>query len=133
MKPLLFLLGSSLLLTTIAAQAIPQTYDETFAQTAVIYSEAAFCEKTDLDNWQCGMACDKLPGVTKLFRTGDEANGVFGYVAYNAKDNMIIVAFRGSDNIANWISNIDFFMTPYKGDTKMQVHRGFYAAYNLVS
>jgi hypothetical protein len=55
-----------------------------------------------------------VPGVTSLARLSDSANGIFGYVAYNPVNNQIIVAFRGSDNIANWISNINFFQTPYK-------------------
>jgi len=71
------LLGSSLALAK-------QTYNETFSQSAVYYSEAAFCEGEDLEDWKCGGACDKEPGVTKLFRIKDASNeGVFGYVAYN--------------------------------------------------
>jgi predicted lipase len=54
-------------------------------------------------------------------------------VAYNAKQDLIVVAFRGSHNIANWISNIDFFKEPYKGSSSMQVHTGFYADYILVA
>lgn len=32
-------------------------YDEKFSQKAVYYSEAAFCENDDLDNWKCGKSC----------------------------------------------------------------------------
>lgn len=46
---------------------------------------------------------------------------------------MIIVAFRGSNNMANWISNFDYFMEPYKGSDTMKVHTGFFADYDLVS
>jgi hypothetical protein len=31
-----------------------------------------------------------------------------GFVAYSPTHNAIIVAFRGSANIPNWIANIDF-------------------------
>ncbi len=70
-----------------------------------------------------------MPGVTSLTRLSDKTAGVFGYVAYNQLNDQIIVAFRGSDNMANWIANIDFFQTPYKNVTGAQVHRGFYASY----
>jgi putative lipase involved disintegration of autophagic bodies len=43
------------------------------------------------------------------------------------------VAFRGSVNIENWITNIDFKMRPYKSITGAKVHEGFYTAYAAVS
>jgi hypothetical protein len=85
-----------------------------------------------LENWKCGKSCDAVPGVTKVTRVSDYNSGVFGYVAYNNIDDQIVVAFRGSDNIANWISNIDFIQTPYKNVPDAYVHRGFYGSYLLV-
>ena len=108
------------------------SYDQNLSQRAVYQSLAAFCENNDLENWKCGKSCDAVPGVTSLTRLSDKTAGVFGYVAYNEKQDQIIVAFRGSDNIANWIANIDFFQTPYKNVPGAQVHRGFYASYNDV-
>jgi predicted lipase len=58
--------------------------------------------------------------------------GTFAYVGYNAAEDEIAVAFRGSHNIANWISNIDFTMTPYPAASGAQVHRGFLAAYKTL-
>jgi predicted lipase len=46
---------------------------------------------------------------------------------------MIIVAFRGSDNVDNTISDIDFFKTPYKQVPGAEVHEGFYIGYSNVS
>jgi predicted lipase len=43
------------------------------------------------------------------------------------------VAFRGSTNTANWISDIDYFMTPYKQVPGAYVHEGFYTGYANVS
>ena len=57
---------------------------------------------------------------------------MFGYVGYNQKDDEIVVAFRGSDNIVNWISNIDFLQIAYKDVTGAKAHRGFYLSYQLV-
>jgi hypothetical protein len=31
-----------------------------------------------------------------------------GYCGYDAAKNYIVVAFRGSDDIVNWINNFDF-------------------------
>ncbi len=54
-------------------------------------------------------------------------------MGYNAHDNQIIVAFRGSVNIQNWVTNIDFIQTNYKNVPGALVHEGFYAAYAAVS
>jgi hypothetical protein len=70
--------------------------------------------------------------VTKVTRVFDYNNGVFGYVAYNSLENQVVVSFRGSDNIVNWISNIDFLQTTYKNVTDAKVHRGFYGSYQVV-
>ena len=44
-----------------------------------------------------------------------------------------MVSFRGSVDIENWITNIDFIQTPYKNIAGAKVHEGFYAAYTAVS
>jgi predicted lipase len=44
-----------------------------------------------------------------------------------------VVSFRGSVDIENWITNIDFIQTPYKNIAGAKVHEGFYAAYTAVS
>jgi len=64
-----------------------------------------------------------------LTEISNEAKGTFGYVAFNPQDNQIVVAFRGSVNIANWVSNLDFIMKPFPGIANAQVHRGFYEAF----
>jgi len=68
-----------------------------------------------------------------LTQISNEVKGTFGYVAFNPHDNQIVVAFRGSVNIANWVSNLDFIMKPFPGISNAQVHRGFYEAFEAVS
>ena len=43
----------------------------------------------------------------------------------------IIVSFRGSSNIANWISNLSFNQVSYPKCNGCKVHNGFYSAWNL--
>ena len=68
-----------------------------------------------------------------MTQINNEPKGTFGFVAYNADDNEIVVAFRGSVNVANWVTNLDFIMKPYPGVTGAQVHRGFCDAFDAVS
>lgn len=48
-------------------------------------------------------------------------------MAYNWNSNEIIVSFRGSANIQNWITDLNFGMMKYPGsNTNAQVHSGFF-------
>ena len=46
----------------------------------------------------------------------------------------VILAFRGSANIQNWIANLGFAKTaPYSRFPGAEVHDGFYASYETVA
>jgi predicted lipase len=59
--------------------------------------------------------------------------GIQGYTGYSRSLNSIIVAFRGSSNIQNWILNIGTTRSSYSLCTGCSVHSGFYSGYNLVA
>jgi hypothetical protein len=64
----------------------------------------------------------------------DFIEGTFGFVAYNNLTNDIVVAFRGSDNTANWVEDGDYTFKAYPyGPQGAQVHRGFFDAYYSLS
>lgn len=47
--------------------------------------------------------------------------------------NAIVVVFRGSSNINNWIINIDAIRTTYPLCSGCSVHEGFYSGYTFVA
>ena len=57
------------------------------------------------------------------------------FVAYNEKDDEIVVAFRGTNgaDYENWITNINGWRVPYKVLANVYVHKGFSDAYNDIS
>lgn len=57
---------------------------------------------------------------------------IFGFVGYEPKLNAVIVSFRGSTDIANWIINLSTTRTSYPLCDKCSVHVGFNAGYNMV-
>ena len=94
------------------------------------YAAATFCDSNTLEYWNCGAACKQLPGVTDVNIVYEILMGTFGYVAYNTQTNNIIVAIRGSWDVANWVSDLDYFLKPYPdGPQGAMVHVGFYDAY----
>ena len=62
-----------------------------------------------------------------IFDILDNTNG---YIGYLPSDNSIYVAFRGSETILNWVTNLDTTKTDYTSfpECNCKVHDGFYAA-----
>lgn len=49
-----------------------------------------------------------------------------------SEQKAILITFRGSQDIKNWMTNLDTLQTNYPC-IGCAVHKGFYAAYNEVS
>ena len=97
-------------------------YSPSIATKAVYYSGASYCSASTLQSWSCGPACQKTGGVSNVTPIINSVRGTQCFVGYNAADNQIIVSFRGSRNIANWMSNIDYIQVPYKNVAGALVH-----------
>jgi hypothetical protein len=94
------------------------------------FSNAAYCSAANISYWDCApcRAADKDFVVSKVVSGG----GMQGFVG-QAPGNDIVVSFRGSDNIRNWIDNIDITKTDaYPKCDGCRVHTGFYKAWNSV-
>ena len=55
-----------------------------------------------------------------------------GFTGYSTTINAIIVSFRGSSNIQNWIVHLSANMVSYPKCSSCKVHAGFYASWNLI-
>jgi predicted lipase len=64
----------------------------------------------------------------------DYLEGTQGFAGYNPSRNEIVVSFRGSQNLANWYDNIDYFQKQYPGGPAgANIHIGFYDSYMTMS
>jgi predicted lipase len=91
----------------------------------------AYCPKTCLENWSCKTSAhDPLTEVSYIVFNLTQAPG---YIGYSASRNAIIVSFRGSQNIQNWIENLNFEKVPYIYCLRCEIHAGFYADYTAVA
>ena len=57
---------------------------------------------------------------------------IFGYTGFSEEENAIIVAFRGTVDIQNWIANLDAQQINYPGCSGCLIHEGFYDAFQTV-
>ncbi|CAG8545659.1 2105_t:CDS:2, partial [Diversispora eburnea] len=98
----------------------------------VNYAAAAYCRNDQLKNWTCGSRCVGEVIIEKFFH--DNLKGACGYIAYNKKSKSIIIAFRGSQDLANWAYNLEFALLDYEfpGVEGALVHRGIYEVYDRV-
>jgi predicted lipase len=58
-------------------------------------------------------------------------NNLQCFVGYDKTNNEIIISFRGSHNIPNWIDNLDTISVKYRNIKGSEVHRGFYELWML--
>lgn len=57
-----------------------------------------------------------------------------GYVAVDTVREEIVVAFRGSSDLRNWIADFDFLLVKYSGTgcSGCYVHDGFYSSWEEI-
>lgn len=118
-----------------AALMATANYEMNIASKSLYYAGAAYCDKSTLDNWNCGEPCKSNAGVSSISRIENELLDTFGFVTYNSVDNEIVVSFRGTNgaDFMNWLTNIVYYRVQYADVVGSQVHSGFYTAYSSVS
>ena len=55
------------------------------------------------------------------------------YIGYSPSKNLIVISYRGSANIQNWIEDFTFDKIPYKYCDKCEIHQGFFEDYKTVA
>jgi len=101
-----------------------------------MYSLSTYCStQQGLTTWTCSW-CTYVPippvSDMTIFETqGAGMEGTYGFVGRT--NESILVAFRGSKTIDNWIIDAEFAQTNYTPVAGALVHDGFYSAYQQVS
>lgn len=121
--------GTAILFHSVGASSYNQTTKIPFSY----WSSAAYCSEAQLKAWSC-KACNLTPHPTDITVVQSLALDAYGFVA-RQPDASIVVAFRGSQDIRNWIANIDAFKTAvdFPGCSGCEVHSGWYDAWTEVS
>jgi len=120
-------------------------YNTTISSIALDLSNAAYCEKDQIESWDC-LPCQRAlrqgVGTVAVPRVFDGEVGGFGKVQRwgtrgfvgALSENRIVVSFRGSANLTNWIEDFDFVtLVPYAECPECKVHEGFYKSWVSVA
>merc|ERR1712228_649436 len=133
-------MGGIVLLSLIYAFAtVSSQYDHSLGNEAIYYALGAFCEKSSIETWTSGIKLDayyNLPSSVKQFEIFEvietESNVLHAFIGFDTSKSRIVLSFRGSDNFENWMSNINFALSPYPNGQSVsnaKVHPGFYQAF----
>ncbi|CAD8108992.1 unnamed protein product [Paramecium sonneborni] len=104
-------------------------YDPALANELTAFSFAAYCNLEDILNWNVGTISEQYPHLSKIQIFENIELETRGYIAYNSHSQAITVVFRGSQNLKNFIADIDAQKIEFNPICKCQVHEGFFAAY----
>jgi hypothetical protein len=118
-----------LLLTCLISLTLAD-YDKKMAKNMAYLSASTLSLESEINNWSCQYCSFYKLENTKVF--SNPILDVFGYSGYSATDNAIVVAFRSTVSVQNWIVNVDATQVTYPGCQGCLVHQGFYNAFQGV-
>jgi len=87
-------------------------------------SAIAYESVASIDAWSCSY-CKKY-SVINVKAYNNPGGDLQWFTGFSSTIKGIIVSFRGSSNIANWISNLAFSQVAYPKCSGCTVHKGFY-------
>jgi hypothetical protein len=91
-------------------------------------SQTSYCDSTSITEWTCE-TCDP----TMTFESIVEHHGERGILGVYEKERVLLVAFRGSSNIQNWLDNVQFSrICPYEDAPDVCVEKGFYKVFEYM-
>ena len=93
-------------------------------------SAVAYEDESKIKDWSCDY-CHKYKMINiTMFYSPDKS--IQGFTCYSSGLDAIIVSFRGSSNLQNWIANLNFIQTSYDDCDGCYIHKGFRDSYESV-
>ena len=87
----------------VAPQLTPATYDVAMSTRLMHMCAAAYCP-TGIGNWTCNACVEAGFNVTTI--ATESTWELLAYVGYDPTADAVVVAFRGSSNLPNWILDL---------------------------
>ncbi|KXN65445.1 alpha/beta-hydrolase, partial [Conidiobolus coronatus NRRL 28638] len=73
----------------------------------VKFAGAAYCEQGSVLDWSCDNCNGYADGSSEAVYFNDEETNTAGYLAVNQAKHLIVLGYRGTQDIVNWIHNLD--------------------------
>lgn len=107
-----------------------KAYNPSLALELAYMSSIAYDNVANINAWNCGR-CGKYP-MQNVKAFSNTTGDIQGFTGYSSSLNAIILSFRGSSNIQNWIINLSFNQIAYSRCGNCKVHNGFFTGFNTV-
>ena len=103
-------------------------YDSNKALNLWNFCIASYCSTPNIQNWNLPFTSTNMSDVDVIYNSSGNS---CGYTAYDAKDDKILVVFRGTQplSLKNWMEDISTLFTTYEKCEFCEVHSGFYSTY----
>jgi hypothetical protein len=98
------------------------------AKSFVKYAGASYCDSKSILNWSCANCEGNSVKPNDVEYFTDDETKTAGLLAVDTSKKLIVLSYRGSSNLSNWLFNLDISVTnanlkyPYD-DAK--IHNGF--------
>lgn len=88
----------------------------------------------EIKSWTCPV-CGAASSSFETYWAHESDADIQGFVGHDKSRQQIVVAFRGSKTLANWIANLKFARvdSPFKECHNCMVHKGFLDDYNSIA
>ncbi|OQS01413.1 lipase [Achlya hypogyna] len=107
------------------------TYNESHALYLARLCAVSYCKHDHVEKWTCS-PCAFVSRPQHLHIIADVKENFQGIVGYSGTD--IVIAFRGSMDVKNWLDNLSFLKTrPWAALPDVYVHQGFYWVYESIA
>jgi hypothetical protein len=111
------------------------SYNETLAYEALHFAKVATCNSLDeIRSWTCPV-CRAASSNFETHWAYESGQDIQGFVGVDKVMNRIVIAFRGSKTLSNWIANLKFARvdSPFQECYNCRVHKGFLDDYNSIA
>ena len=114
------------LVALLASITLVTSFDLNVTKDMLHLAQASYCNDVTPTQWNCKV-CDNPVILEKIIAN----NGGKALVGYHSTYDALFVSFRGSENIENWIDNIQFeLLYPYEDDlSNVGIETGFYKVF----
>ncbi|KAK7197889.1 lipase [Novymonas esmeraldas] len=126
--------AAAMLLSTVVladTQLVPYRFVE--ADRSHNFARASYCLTPSVMSWNCGRICRRVPGFYAFTIFQHEVFDTFGYAGVDTVNQQIVLAFRGSVTLMNWLQDLSFVPIPYNTAPSCgracRVHMGFQNSY----